>query len=137
MAASASWALQAAIYATLTGSASLVALLGGARVYDGAPQSALFPYVTFGQSNSADWSGDLADGEEHVLTLHIWSEAGRRKEALAIMAAIRTLLHDAAPALDGHRLVNLRQEFADIRREADGEILHGTLRYRAVTEPTL
>lgn len=135
MAASASWTLQAAIFGTLTGNATLLALLGGAHVYDGAPQSAAFPYVTLGQSNAADWGADGGDGEEHILTLHVWSEAGRRKEALAIMVAIRAVLHDAALALSGHRLVNLRQEFADIRREADGELVHGTLRYRAVTEP--
>lgn len=136
MAASASWTLQSAIHGALTGDATLLTLLGGPRVYDGAPQAAAFPYVTFGQSNATDWSATEGDGEEHIVTLHVWSETGRRKEVLAIMAAIRTVLHEATPALTGHRLINLRQEFADVRRESDGEIVHGTLRYRAVTEPT-
>ncbi len=37
--------------------------------------------------------------------------------------------------LAGHRLVNLRQEFAEHRREPDGETIHGIARFRAVTEP--
>ncbi len=45
------------------------------------------------------------------------------------------MLHDAALALDGHALVNLRCETADTMRDPDGITVHGRLRFRAVTEP--
>lgn len=50
------------------------------------------------------------------------------------MAATQAALHDQPLALTGHRLINLRHEFSDVRRDADGDTFHGTVRFRAVTE---
>ena len=133
--ADAAWALQQAIFAALTADASLVALLGGTRVYDAVPTRAEFPYVTFAQSSERDWSTGSEQGGEHILTLQVWSRGGGRKEALAIMARVRAVLHDAPLALSGFRLVNLRHELSEARRDADGETWHGLVRLRAVTEP--
>jgi len=36
--------------------------------------------------------------------------------------------------LSGHRLINLRHEFSEARRDSDGETFHGIARFRAVTE---
>ena len=47
----------------------------------------------------------------------------------------RAALHDQPIAVADHRLVNLRHEFSEARRDADGETYHGIVRYRAVTEP--
>jgi hypothetical protein len=135
MPTSAALALQRAIYAALTGDVTLNALMGGQRIYDDVPQREPHPYVSFGQSSAMDWASLGEDGEEHTVTLHVWSRHGGKTEALAIMAAIRNVLHDAALTLDEHRLVNLRHEFSDVRREPDGDTVHGTVRYRAVTEP--
>ena len=52
------------------------------------------------------------------------------------MAAVETALHDAALALEGHALVNLRFLEGTTRREADGATWRGTIRFRAVTEET-
>ena len=38
--------------------------------------------------------------------------------------------------LTGHRLINLRHEFSEARRDPDGETTHGIARFRAVTEPS-
>ena len=65
----------------------------------------------------------------------MWSRAQGRREAHAIIDTLRVILHDELFALDGHRLVNLRHEFSEVRRTADGETIHGITRYRAVTEP--
>lgn len=133
--ANAAWALQQAVYAALANDAPLVALLGGARVYDVVPTRAEFPYVTFAQTAERDWStGDEAGGE-HALTLHVWSRGGGRKETLAIVAAAREVLHEAALSLAGFRLINLRHEVSEVRRDGDGETYHGIVRFRAVTEP--
>jgi hypothetical protein len=133
--ASAAWALQKSVFTALTGNAAVTSLLGGARVYDDVPRGAEYPYLTFGRSSASDWSTDGEDGHEHVFTLHVWSRANGRKEAHEIMAALRTALHGAALSLEGHRLVNLRHEFCEARRDPDGETYHGVVRYRAVTEP--
>jgi hypothetical protein len=132
---SASWALQQAIFARLTADAALLALLGAARVFDDVPQAADFPYLTFGQSIARDWSTGSDEGHEHILTLHVWSQVAGKRQAHEIMGAVRTALHDQSFALTGHRLVNLRHEFSEARRDPDGEAIHGIARFRAVTEP--
>ena len=134
---SSSWALQQALYAAITNDAGLIALLGSARVFDDVPQSAPYPYLTLGRSAVRDWSTGTETGDEHVLTLHVWSRAGGRRQTHEIMDALKTALHDSALALSGHRLVNLRHELSEARREPDGDTYHGLVRFRAVTEPII
>jgi hypothetical protein len=132
---SSSFALQTSITEALTGDPAVVGLLGGAKVFDHVPRNAAFPFVTFGQSLARDYATALGEAEEHILTLHVWSEGGRREEAYDLIAAVRRVLHDAPLSLADHKLVNLRQEFSDARREPERESWHGIIRYRAVTEP--
>ena len=132
---SAAWSLQKALFAALAADTALTALLGAARIYDDVPQSSDFPYLTFGQSTARDWSTASDDGHEHTITLHVWSQAKGRAQVHEIMSAVRTALHGQPLNLDGHRLINLRHEFSEARRESDGETYHGLLRLRAVTEP--
>ncbi|HMN37963.1 MAG TPA: DUF3168 domain-containing protein [Hyphomicrobium sp.] len=131
----AGFALQQALHAALTSDANVLAALGGSRIYDDVPERAQFPYVTIGQTTERDWSTGSDEGSEHTVTLHVWSRGAGRKEANAIMAAACAALHDAPLALEGHRLINLRHEFSDARRDPDGETFHGTARFRAITEP--
>jgi hypothetical protein len=91
--------------------------------------------VTFGQSTLRDADTTSAAGDEHVFTLHVWSRAQGRREAHAIIDTLRAGLHDEHLVLEGHVLVNLRHEFSEVRRTADGETIHGIARFRAVTEP--
>ncbi|HUS97215.1 MAG TPA: DUF3168 domain-containing protein [Hyphomicrobiaceae bacterium] len=133
--ASAGWALQAALHAALVANAPVTTLLQGDHIYDHVPRGRAYPYVTFGQTTERDWSAGNDRGQEHIVTLHMWSQARGRSEAQAIMEAMRGGLHDQAIALAGHRLVNLRHEFSEVRRDADGETFHGIVRLRAVTEP--
>lgn len=129
------WELQKAIYGTLAADAPLLALLGGARIYDDVPRGAAFPYVTFGPNTTRDWSTGTEVGSEHVLTLRVWSRAGGEKEAHVVLEAMRAALHEASLTLTGHRLVSLRHETSDTVREADGETCQGIARFRALTEP--
>src|SRR3990172_9021477 len=135
MAAVASWALQRSIYQALANSSDLTALLGGARVYDDPPQAAAYPFVSLGQSMIRDWSTGTEDGFEHILTLHVWSRAGGKKQVHEIIEAIKGALHDQPLVLEDHYLVNLRHEFSEARQDPDGDTFHGIVRYRAVTEP--
>lgn len=134
---SASWELQMAVHAALSANTALTGLLGGSRVYDDVPRGVEFPYVTLGESTVRDWSTGSEDGQEHVLTIHVWSRATGEREVSQIMAAVRDVLHDTALSVTDHRLINLRQDFSDARRDADGETYRGIVRLRAVTEPVL
>lgn len=128
--------LQKAVFAALSGNASLTAALGGSRIHDHAPANVAFPYITFGRTTVHDWSTGTEDGCEHIFTLHVWSKAKGKSQALEIMDIAGTALHDAELALDGHRLVNLRREFEEARYDDDLAVHHGLVRFRAVTEPT-
>lgn len=128
-------ALRAAVHDALKADAPLVALLGGAKVFDEPPAATSFPYVTLGEARLRDVSGDGGRAEEHQIILHGWSRQGGHREAHTIAGAMLAALDDAALALDGHRLVNLRFAVADVRREADGRTYHALVRFRAVTEP--
>ncbi len=133
--ASAGWALQRAIYEKLIADPSVTEALGGARIHDDVPRGAELPYVTIGQSSARDWSTGTEDGEEHTLTLHVWSRANGRRQVQQIMGLLRGALNDAALTVAGHRLVNLHHEFGEARRDPDGGTYHGLMRFRAVTEP--
>lgn len=126
--------LQKAVYAALTGDAALQALLGGPRIYNDVPRGAGMPYVTLGETMVRDWSTGSDDGHEHLLTVSVWSEANGEREAHLVCSAVRAALHERPLALDGWRLVNLRHEFSEVRREADGETSRGLMRFRATTE---
>ncbi len=132
---SAGWALQKAIYEKLIADTELTSLLGGPHVHDDVPRGTAPPYVTIGQSTVRDWSTGSEDGQEHMLTLHVWSRAVGRRQIQEMMAAVHASVHGATLSLTGHRLVNLRHELTESRRDTDGETYHGIMRYRAVTEP--
>ncbi|MGE0699673.1 MAG: DUF3168 domain-containing protein [Hyphomicrobiaceae bacterium] len=132
---SSSWSLQKAIFQALAEDTGVIAMLGAPRIYDDVPQKASFPYLTLGQTAVRDWSTGSEDGDEHILTLHVWSRAEGRRETHELMGALRAALHERSLSLEGHRLVNLRHELSEARREADGDTYHGIVRLRAVTEP--
>jgi len=132
---SADVALLAALHAALMAHADVQALLGDpARVHDDAPPDAVFPYVTVGRVESRTADAPGGDALEHGVTLHVWSRHGGRAEALEVIAALRSALHNAPLAVEGRKLVLLFAHFADVFRSGDGRTTHGVLRLRAVTE---
>jgi hypothetical protein len=128
-------ALQTAVFAALSTSTELSTLLGGPRIYDDAPQATAFPYITFGQSIVREASTSTEPGDEHIFSIHAWSRSQGRRETQTILDTIRARLHDVALTLTNHRVINIRHEFSDTRRDPDGETIHGICRFRAVTEP--
>lgn len=131
---SASWDLQRGLYQTIAADNAVTTLLGGVHIYDDVPRDAAFPYLTLGETVVRDWSTGSDEGDEHLVTLHVWSRANGRRQTHRIMAALKLALHDATVSVANHRLVNMRFEFSDARREPDGETYHGVVRFRAVTE---
>lgn len=127
--------LRAAIRGALIADSPLVSLLGGEKIYDEPPRDAALPYVTLGEDVVSDGSTATEAGDEHALTLHVWSRQGGHREAQLISGALLEALADAPLAPEGHRVANLRFVAADVRREADGRTYHGIVRLRALTEP--
>lgn len=127
--------LQKAIFKALKQNGALTGLLGGDKIFDQVPPKTTFPYVTFGRTSLYDWSTGTESGTEQLFTLHIWSRATGKKEALDIMEACKACLHDGALVLEGHHMVNMRLEFAEARYDENLLVHHGLLRFRALTEP--
>jgi hypothetical protein len=130
---SAERALLAAIREALLDNAPLQALVSD-RIYDDPPADVVFPYLTLGRFESRPADTASHDAIEHAVTMHVWSRHGGRAETLDIIAALRAALHNATPALDGHKLVLLLATFADVFRSGDGRTTHGVMRLRAITE---
>ncbi len=128
-------ALRQAIIDAASGDAVLKSLMGGAlRLYDEPPRGAEPVYALFGDVTAADWSTDFSRGHEQDLGLVVWSEPGGARRALAAAERFAAILDDAALALDGHCLVNLRMTELAATRDMDSGFSRVALRLRAVTE---
>jgi hypothetical protein len=127
------WALQQAVHAALAADAGLADLLGGPRIHDHVPRNAVQPYVHLAEASARDWSTATEPGAEVLFSALVVSDAGGRREALAIAARVESLLHDAPLVLDGWRLGHLRHLATETKRDKDGR--RAELSFRAVLEP--
>jgi hypothetical protein len=127
-------ALQEAVFALLSADATLTTLLGGPKVFDGAPRNAEAPYVHLGEANARDWSTATEAGTEVSFAVIAWSRQPGRSEALSIAARVEALLHDAALDVDGFRLVNLRHVGTETARDEKPEGRRAVARFRARVE---
>lgn len=129
-----SFALQQAIFAALSASSDLQALIGN-RLFDYVPPDSVFPYVVLGDGSEADWSTATENGTEHAIQIDVWSREPGHKEAKQIADVIRTTLNNAALAVSGVTLIDIRYLTTDFSRESDGQTFRARLSFRAVTEP--
>jgi hypothetical protein len=127
-------ALQAAVFEVLSADATLAALLGGAKVVDGAPRNEEAPYVHLGEATERDWSTATEAGSEVTFAVVAWSREPGRKQALMIAERVVAMLHDAALVLDGHRMVNLRHLSTETAREEKARGRRAVARFRARVE---
>lgn len=134
MTTSSAAALHAAIIVKLANYGSLTAVLGSNRIFEHTPNPPPYPYLMFGQSTTRSDDSDIAPSDLHTITLQVWSRARGRDEAHTILEQVRAALHDQPLSLDAHRLVNLRHEFSEVRRDSDGITFRGLIRFRALTE---
>lgn len=125
--------IQAAIYARLTGDATLTGLVTG--VFDDVPEKQAHPYVVLGEAieTPRNWHGGF--GREVVETLHVWSRSRGFSQGLAIAQRITTLLdHQPMTLAGGHLVVSVRHELTQTLRDPDPEIRHLPVRFRLTTE---
>jgi len=88
-----------------------------------------------GDDAEQDWSTATEAGSEHALAVHVWSRANGHREAKLAAEAVRDALDGAELSVTGQALIDIRWLSTDFAREADGETIRATLRFRAVLEP--
>lgn len=131
---SAEHALQEAIFATLANDSALNEALGGAKIFDRAPEDAAFPYIAFANLTTRDGATASESGYECRVSLNVWSRYEGKQEVFAILHLVRRLLHDRQLPVSAHVLVNLREEFADVAQDRDRLTYRGLIRFRAFLE---
>ncbi|HEY8382744.1 MAG TPA: DUF3168 domain-containing protein [Microvirga sp.] len=128
-------ALRAAILAHLRGDGELGALMGGQlRLHDEPPRAAEPVYGVFGDVRAEDWSTDLDRGHRQEATIRVWAREGSARSGLLAAERMSLLLHDAALALNGHRLVSLRVSAIAAAKDERSNLTRATLTLVAVTE---
>lgn len=128
-------AVQDAIYAALSGSAALQALIGNpARLYDHVPENAAFPYVELGEVNARRFDSASRSGLDCALTLNVWSRYQGRREAKQILDAIYGVLHDGGLSIAGNAHVLTVFQSAETKRDVDGLTYHGIVKYRVIVQ---
>ena len=118
--------LQAALYARLT------AALAPVPVFDGAPAGQSYPYATIGDVSAS--AGPLVDveTEEHLVTVHVWSDQGGYAETNTLLASIKTALHDRPLTVAGFEPVRPVYRSSTAFTPPDGVIRHGVIQFRAL-----
>jgi hypothetical protein len=133
MSAAANDLLQA-IHLQLRSAAALTVLIGQDGVRDRLVTGKRLPAVVIAELTTNDNSTATEPGEEHLLTLEVWSDADGQRAAQQIVGLVRALLHDADLPLPAHALVNLRHVSTRVRRQAKSRLFCAEMRFRAVTE---
>jgi hypothetical protein len=122
-------ALQAAVFATLTGD-PVVAELSGGAIHDALPPGPLAPlYVLIGPEEARDASDKTGAGAVHEFTVTVVSAEAGFAAAKGLAAAVSDVLSDADLALTRGRLVALRFLRARARRVNGGREIE--MRFRA------
>ena len=126
-----------ALQVVLTTDSDVQAVLGEEpRLYDHLPDTPIFPYLTYGPMRSQDISGDEAELQTHILTLHVWSRYGGRAEVITITRAISKAVSERDFDLGDIHLVRKHILYSDIMRAPDGRTLHGLIRLSFTTDST-
>jgi hypothetical protein len=131
---SAEQALLRAIHARLLAEPLLAPLLTAGGIRDQIVPRLRLPALVYGEIDSRDYATDTEPGEEHFVTLGLWSEGEGRAGAQALAAAVRASLHHAALTLSGAHLVSIACQNIKSRRDEETGLSVIDLTFRAVTE---
>jgi hypothetical protein len=127
-------ALQAAVFARVSGDATVAGLVGDA-VYDAAPPGVLPGlYVSLGPEAVRDRSDKSSAGAEHEFTVSVQSDAAGFAAAKAVAGAVSDALVDAQLVMARGRLVGLWFLRAKAARVGSGERRRIDLTFRARVE---
>ena len=92
-------------------------------------------YITIGMTPVYDWAGFAPVGNEHTLTIHVWSRWSTKAKINEIVSELAETLGDAILSSSGRVLLNLEFQYAGAGHDHSGEILHGLIRYLVRSTP--
>ncbi|MGM4909122.1 DUF3168 domain-containing protein [Rhizobium sp. 768_B6_N1_8] len=127
--------LQKAIFGTVTGSSSVMALVDG--FYDRVSEDAFRgkqAYISFGSSDVVDDDADCIVAGEHTLQIDVWCRQVGLAPCKKIVDAVKSLLHEAEIELETMGLVEIRCSLRRVFTDADGLTGHGVLQFSAFVE---
>ena len=130
-------ALQKLIYDALVADTGVHSYVAD-KIYDGVPDDAEFPYVSFGPT---DWEKDDADcveGRRETIQIDVWS---RDQARLRICKEIVDAVSDALDDFDGdmadpYALAGMDVMRGQVMPDPDGITAHGVLVVQCMTERT-
>lgn len=125
--------LQGAIVTTLKADPAVFALVGG-RVYDRVPEDPVFPYITYGPTDSVTDDYECLTGFQITVQIDVWSRDYGFPECKRINDAVRVALHDVNLTLNTNALVSILHEITRTFRDPDGETNHGAVQFGASIE---
>ena len=109
--------------------------LVGDRVYDHPPESAAFPYVSFGPSDYFLDDTDCIGLRIESLQIDVWARSdGRIWPAREIADAVKAALHLVDLSMNDHAIALLRVDGVRVFMDADGETAHGVVTLEAEIE---
>lgn len=126
--------LQTAMYARMVADETLLALLGGAYIYDEAPETQRDNYVTIGEVFSLPDNAHDGFGAESIATLHVWSRYRGFAQGLAIAGQIQKLFDHRPLDVAGHEVIAVHFESAQTLSDPDPQVRHIPIRFRIFTE---
>ena len=107
--------------------------LCGGRIYDGPPQSVVFPWIEIGDrqvipDDTTSNTGGSDSGVSDFFDLHIWSrDYAGKKEVEDIIDGIHDRLHNISLAIEGRAGALSWMRNARILRDPDGVTHHGVV----------
>lgn len=127
--------LMKAIHERLANDPQLLATVGVQGFRDRIAGRLSLPAIVYGTLDSRDYSTGTEAGEEHLLTVEIWSDGKGRAEAQRLSARVAMLLHRAGLTLGGNQhLVSLAVTGIRHRQDAKTQMQVAEVNLRAVTE---
>lgn len=133
-------ALHDALYAALTGDATLLSMLSSAwgldAVFADVPQTdeaeddAYYPFVSFGPETSTRFDDKDENGGNAVLQINAWTRTNNYTEAKQIADRIHMVLHKGTLSISGANHISTQCESVDFSIDPDGHTRRALMLYR-------
>jgi hypothetical protein len=125
--------LQGAVVERLKAFPGLAALVSG-RVYDSVPQSASFPYVSWGPEQVLSEDADCITGFNITIQIDAWSQAVGLPEVKQIAEQVRLALDEYDTEFSSNALVSIEHSQTQLLRDPDGKTNHAAIEFAVFIE---
>lgn len=103
-------------------------------VYDHVPQKASYPYVEILRHVSTQRDSLVAQKDEIVTYLTVWSDYKGQKQVLTVMEEIYNSLHRKKLTLDAGEMVRMMIQTRDTTRDVDDSTFMGNVTVSSIVE---